>query len=52
MGVGMIVVVRAEREAEAMEKLERCGERAFGIGEIAPGERGVRLIPEGETERA
>ena len=35
MGLGMLVCVPAEREAEAKALLERCGERVFSVGEVA-----------------
>ena len=35
LGLGMLVCVPAEREAEAAALLERCGERVFSVGEVA-----------------
>ncbi|WP_027329658.1 phosphoribosylformylglycinamidine cyclo-ligase [Marinimicrobium agarilyticum] len=34
-GVGMVIAVPAEREADALELLQRAGEQAFTIGHIA-----------------
>lgn len=37
MGIGMIVVVRPEEEAAALDSLKATGEKAYVIGEIAAG---------------
>lgn len=43
MGIGMIVVVKAEQEEAALEALTASGERAFSIGEITEGNGGIEL---------
>ena len=43
MGIGMVVVVKAEDEKEAREALLASGEKAFLIGEIVPGSGKVEL---------
>ena len=35
MGLGMLVCVPAEREAEAITLLERSGEQVFAVGQVA-----------------
>jgi phosphoribosylformylglycinamidine cyclo-ligase len=42
-GIGMTVTVAAEDAARALERLAALGERAFRIGTVAPGTRGVVL---------
>ncbi|MEG2775396.1 MAG: AIR synthase-related protein, partial [Acetivibrio sp.] len=43
MGIGMIVVVDKEDVKQAKTLIEQAGERAFVIGEIKAGEKGVTL---------
>lgn len=43
MGIGMVVVVKAEDEKEAREALLASGEKVFLIGEIVPGSGKVEL---------
>ena len=40
-GIGMVVIVAAERAADAVRVLEQAGEHAMVIGEVRRGERGV-----------
>jgi phosphoribosylformylglycinamidine cyclo-ligase len=40
-GIGMVVIVAAERADEALRLLGQFGEQATRIGEVRPGERGV-----------
>jgi len=42
-GIGMVVIVAAERAGAALELLRRRGENAQLIGEVRPGERGVLI---------
>ena len=44
MGIGMIAAVDKEKADEAVKCLSACGEKAFIIGELASGERGVEII--------
>ena len=44
MGIGMIVAVDADKAGEAVRVLEEAGEKAFVIGELAEGEKGVEII--------
>jgi phosphoribosylformylglycinamidine cyclo-ligase len=44
LGVGMIAVVGARDAARVIKHFERAGIRAFDIGEILSGGRGVELI--------
>ena len=44
MGIGMIAAVDKEKADEAVKCLNACGEKAFIIGELASGERGVEII--------
>ena len=44
MGVGMMIVVDPADEAAAIEALEAAGEKAFTVGEIKDGEKGVDLV--------
>jgi len=43
MGVGIIAVVADNEAAAIIESLERAGERAWRIGHLAAGERGVSI---------
>ena len=43
MGIGMVVVVKPDQVDAAMEELQKTGEKAFLIGEITEGEKGVEL---------
>ena len=44
MGIGYIIVVKAENADIMMEKLEQSGEKVFRIGTIKTGQEKVRLI--------
>lgn len=44
MGIGMIAAVDADKADAAVKCLESAGERAYIIGEIADGEKGVEII--------
>jgi phosphoribosylformylglycinamidine cyclo-ligase len=44
-GIGMVAIVPAGRAAEAQQLLGECGERAFVIGEVRYGSRGVVIEP-------
>jgi phosphoribosylformylglycinamidine cyclo-ligase len=41
MGLGLLLVVPRAQAEDAVARLERAGERAWVVGEIAPGVRGV-----------
>jgi len=43
MGVGMVAIVPNDRADEAVRALGESGERAYVLGEVAPGE-GVELV--------
>ena len=43
MGIGMVVAVSPEDEDKAIESFEAAGDRAYVIGEITEGEKGVTL---------
>lgn len=43
MGIGMMLVVDQEKADEAIRLLELSGEKAYLVGEIVSGEKGVRL---------
>jgi len=43
MGIGMMLCVEADKADEAVRLIEAAGERAYLIGEIENGERGIRL---------
>ena len=43
MGVGMVAIVPPEQAERALEVAQAAGERAFVIGEVAEGVRGVVL---------
>ncbi len=43
MGIGMMLCVEADKADAALRLIESAGESAYIIGEIADGERGVRL---------
>ncbi|MCS7242434.1 MAG: phosphoribosylformylglycinamidine cyclo-ligase [Candidatus Caldatribacterium sp.] len=43
MGVGFVLVVPQEDVETALRLLAHCGEKAFVLGEIVPGEKGVAL---------
>ena len=44
MGLGYLVVVRADAAARAADVLRGAGERVFEVGEIRPGRREVRYV--------
>ena len=44
MGIGMIVAVDADKADAAVKCLESAGERAYIIGELANGEKGVDIV--------
>ena len=44
MGIGMIVAIDADKAEEAVRVLEEAGEKAFIIGELVEGEKGVEII--------
>lgn len=44
MGIGMMVVVKKDEVEKTIEAIERAGEKAFVIGEITEGEKGVTLV--------
>ena len=43
MGIGMVVAVSPEKADKAIESFEAAGDRAYVIGEITEGEKGVTL---------
>ena len=43
MGIGMMVCVDSSQADEAVRLIEKAGEKAYIIGEIENGERGIRL---------
>lgn len=43
MGIGMVVVVPPRGAEGVVAAFERCGEKAFVIGEVRPGPRGVEI---------
>lgn len=44
MGIGMVAAVDAEKADEAVRCLEAAGERAYIIGELAEGEKGIEIL--------
>ncbi|MBS4900385.1 MAG: phosphoribosylformylglycinamidine cyclo-ligase [Clostridiales bacterium] len=44
MGLGMILAVRPEDAQKTIAAIETAGEKAFCVGEIAAGEKGVELV--------
>lgn len=44
MGIGMIVAVDNDKADKAVKVLEEAGEKAYIIGELAEGEKGVEII--------
>ena len=44
MGIGMIVAVDADKADKAVKVLEEAGEKAYIIGELSKGEKGVEII--------
>ncbi|MDO5398746.1 MAG: phosphoribosylformylglycinamidine cyclo-ligase [bacterium] len=44
MGIGMIVAVDADKADKAVKVLEEAGEKAYIIGELTEGEKGVEII--------
>jgi phosphoribosylformylglycinamidine cyclo-ligase len=43
MGVGMMVVVSPEDEAKTIAAIEAAGEKAFTVGKIVDGEKGIEI---------
>jgi phosphoribosylformylglycinamidine cyclo-ligase len=43
MGVGMMVVVNPEDEAKTIAAIEAAGEKAFTVGKIVDGEKGIEI---------
>ena len=43
MGIGLLLVVPAEAAGQAIEYLDRAGERAWAVGTIVAGSRGVEV---------
>ena len=43
MGIGMVVAVPPEDAGKAIESFEAAGDKAYVIGEITEGEKGVTL---------
>ncbi len=43
MGIGMMLCVEAEKADAAVRCIEAAGERAYVVGEVENGERGIRL---------
>ncbi len=46
MGIGMIVAVDADKADKAVKCLEAAGEKAYIIGELVEGEKGVEIVSE------
>ena len=44
MGIGMIVAVDADKAEKAVKCLEDAGEKAYIIGELVDGEKGVEIV--------
>lgn len=44
MGIGMIIVVKAEEEAAVLDKLASLGEKAYRIGTIKQGQSAVEIV--------
>lgn len=44
MGLGMILAVRPEDAKKTIEAIEAAGEKAFTVGEVVEGEKGVELV--------
>ena len=44
MGIGMIVAVDADKAENAVKCLEDAGEKAYIIGELVDGEKGVEIV--------
>ena len=44
MGIGMIVAVDADKAEKAVKCLEDAGEKAYIIGELVEGEKGVEIV--------
>ena len=43
MGIGMMLVVESTKADEAMRIINACGEKAYLLGDIENGEKGIRL---------
>ena len=43
MGIGMMVCVDSFKADEAVRRIEAAGEKAYIVGEIENGEKGIRL---------
>ncbi|MBO4653722.1 MAG: phosphoribosylformylglycinamidine cyclo-ligase [Lachnospiraceae bacterium] len=44
MGIGMMVAVSSDKADEALRLLSAAGEKAYVVGEIADGEKGIQLL--------
>ncbi len=44
MGIGMVLAVNAEDKEKTIAAIEASGDKAFEIGRIIAGEKGVDLI--------
>jgi phosphoribosylformylglycinamidine cyclo-ligase len=44
MGIGLVITLSPEQVDAAVDKLSAAGETVYRIGEIAPGERSVRIV--------
>ncbi len=44
MGIGMMVAVSSDKADETLRLLAAAGEKAYIVGEIADGEKGIRLL--------
>ena len=44
MGIGMMFVVPADQADKAVEVIETAGEKAYVVGRIVGGEKGVDII--------
>ncbi len=44
MGLGMILAVRPENAKKTIEAIDAAGEKAFTVGEVVEGEKGVELV--------
>lgn len=49
MGIGMIVAVDADKAEKAVKCLEDAGEKAYIIGELVDGEKGVEIVGNNEV---
>ena len=49
MGIGMIVAVDADKAKRPVKCLEDAGEKAYIIGELVDGEKGVEIVGNNEV---